>query len=113
MIRRKRSIESSAVDSELAQWRSDLAAWHGRWSGEAERYRARMQIACKFLAKMRADSDRDKAETRILKLQRALAAPDEATREQHISFLEQLRRCLLYTSPSPRDRQKSRMPSSA
>ena len=24
-----------------------------------------------------------------------------------------LRRCLLYTSPSPRDRQKSRMPSSA
>ena len=27
--------------------------------------------------------------------------------------LEQMRLCLLYTSPSPRDRQKSRMPSSA
>ena len=26
---------------------------------------------------------------------------------------DQLRACLLYTSPSPRDRQKSRMPSSA
>ena len=26
---------------------------------------------------------------------------------------EQLKGCLLYTSPSPRDRQKSRMPSSA
>ena len=26
---------------------------------------------------------------------------------------EALKRCLLYTSPSPRDRQKSRMPSSA
>ena len=26
---------------------------------------------------------------------------------------DQLRCCLLYTSPSPRDRQKSRMPSSA
>ena len=26
---------------------------------------------------------------------------------------EQVQRCLLYTSPSPRDRQKSRMPSSA
>ena len=26
---------------------------------------------------------------------------------------EQLRDCLLYTSPSPRDRQKIRMPSSA
>ena len=27
--------------------------------------------------------------------------------------VEQLNNCLLYTSPSPRDRQKSRMPSSA
>ena len=27
--------------------------------------------------------------------------------------VEQLEGCLLYTSPSPRDRQKSRMPSSA
>ena len=30
-----------------------------------------------------------------------------------ITKLEQLNFCLLYTSPSPRDRQKSRMPSSA
>ena len=30
----------------------------------------------------------------------------------HVS-IEWLRGCLLYTSPSPRDRQKSRMPSSA
>ena len=29
------------------------------------------------------------------------------------SLLAQIRDCLLYTSPSPRDRQKSRMPSSA
>ena len=29
------------------------------------------------------------------------------------SFLASLVNCLLYTSPSPRDRQKSRMPSSA
>ena len=29
------------------------------------------------------------------------------------TFLDQIRTCLLYTSPSPRDRQKSRMPSSA
>ena len=28
-------------------------------------------------------------------------------------YFEQARTCLLYTSPSPRDRQKSRMPSSA
>ena len=30
-----------------------------------------------------------------------------------ISISELLKSCLLYTSPSPRDRQKSRMPSSA
>ena len=30
-----------------------------------------------------------------------------------LSYLEQALSCLLYTSPSPRDRQKSRMPSSA
>ena len=30
-----------------------------------------------------------------------------------IHFCEQNSICLLYTSPSPRDRQKSRMPSSA
>ena len=29
------------------------------------------------------------------------------------AVLDKLRHCLLYTSPSPRDRQKSRMPSSA
>ena len=30
-----------------------------------------------------------------------------------IQFHSDIRSCLLYTSPSPRDRQKSRMPSSA
>ena len=30
-----------------------------------------------------------------------------------LASLEELNLCLLYTSPSPRDRQKSRMPSSA
>ena len=37
----------------------------------------------------------------------AVAATDE------ITAIEALKLCLLYTSPSPRDRQKSRMPSSA
>jgi hypothetical protein len=47
--------------------------------------------------------------------------PEEApietiTREGVVTQIQQLNRlhtCLLYTSPSPRDRQKSRMPSSA
>ena len=33
--------------------------------------------------------------------------------KNEVSTLEILKACLLYTSPSPRDRQKSRMPSSA
>ena len=33
--------------------------------------------------------------------------------EQLEVLTEKIRTCLLYTSPSPRDRQKSRMPSSA
>ena len=44
-----------------------------------------------------------------LMIEAALAearAIDEASMRKH-------NRCLLYTSPSPRDRQKSRMPSSA
>jgi tetratricopeptide (TPR) repeat protein len=33
--------------------------------------------------------------------------------EEALKLLEEIKNCLLYTSPSPRDRQKSRMPSSA
>ena len=38
---------------------------------------------------------------------------EAALREALLKGYERYRRCLLYTSPSPRDRQKSRMPSSA
>ena len=38
-------------------------------------------------------------------------APNQAYLQ--IAATESLNACLLYTSPSPRDRQKSRMPSSA
>ena len=39
---------------------------------------------------------------------------DEVLDNGSYTFLfEQINGCLLYTSPSPRDRQKSRMPSSA
>ena len=33
--------------------------------------------------------------------------------EPNADQIDKLKACLLYTSPSPRDRQKSRMPSSA
>ena len=38
---------------------------------------------------------------------------DDQTPEDISNFVEKLRICLLYTSPSPRDRTRSRMPSSA
>ena len=50
---------------------------------------------------------------------RVLMEPDRikwltTTREHYDEFkMEKYPTCLLYTSPSPRDRQKSRMPSSA
>ena len=42
----------------------------------------------------------------LLKILGGLAKPDDGS-------LQVQQGCLLYTSPSPRDRQKSRMPSSA
>ena len=43
-----------------------------------------------------------------------LAEDDPEIRARLAAFRQGLeKRCLLYTSPSPRDRQKSRMPSSA
>ena len=38
---------------------------------------------------------------------------DYAIIDNFIDKIDELAACLLYTSPSPRDRQKSRMPSSA
>ena len=40
---------------------------------------------------------------------------DEFDAGSHVprDMIERFKHCLLYTSPSPRDRQKSRMPSSA
>jgi hypothetical protein len=42
-----------------------------------------------------------------------LYTPEEAEIVQHLFMFPVYKTCLLYTSPSPRDRQKSRMPSSA
>ena len=42
-------------------------------------------------------------------LERQAALPEEEQKQVYADY----QGCLLYTSPSPRDRQKSRMPSSA
>ena len=43
----------------------------------------------------------------------AMTTAVDTGREIQVQFITQNNSCLLYTSPSPRDRQKSRMPSSA
>ena len=42
-----------------------------------------------------------------------LIMPYSNTEEQAFSSIEYIMSCLLYTSPSPRDKRQSRMPSSA
>ena len=53
----------------------------------------------------------EKADQLLMPVTLHVLADDRAVENIHGG--EQRRRCLLYTSPSPRDRQKSRMPSSA
>ena len=48
----------------------------------------------------------------VVSLEHAIAAPF-CTRQLADLGARVIKVCLLYTSPSPRDRQKSRMPSSA
>ena len=59
----------------------------------------------------------EKLKDRVEKLgeecQCSLALPCDVSSDEQIEQLFEHRPCLLYTSPSPRDRQKSRMPSSA
>ena len=40
-------------------------------------------------------------------------SPQAVASEAQVGVVANFKSCLLYTSPSPRDRQKSRMPSSA
>ena len=74
----------------------------------------------------RVKDERDSALEEVAKLDEALAAVQngpnvelmqawDTERRELLQDLEaaENRVCLLYTSPSPRDRQKSRMPSSA
>ena len=61
-------------------------------------------------------SKADRQEEKFWKARRSLRFwPIEGCEIKHIEdfLVNKLKICLLYTSPSPRDRQKSRMPSSA
>ena len=67
---------------------------------------------------LRADARRQRLAELDAPLVEAVDAPDRALHEHDVlverdQLAEHLRRCLLYTSPSPRDGLLSRMPSSA
>ena len=53
------------------------------------------------------------AETAIAPTPEVALPPFLLTSKSIVVHIQKYYRCLLYTSPSPRDRQKSRMPSSA
>ena len=55
--------------------------------------------------------DLDRIEYALGTIGKALVLTDYSIDEE--KDIDKLKACLLYTSPSPRDRQKSRMPSSA
>ena len=58
----------------------------------------------------------DREAPEVLALKRQIAAHNKEVRASMRKYgrkFSKLLSCLLYTSPSPRDRQKSRMPSSA
>ena len=75
-----------------------------------------------YMARIQSDAHHTKDAERLLALRCTPALQSNSIlaqrrykfelRHTH-DLLRRARRCLLYTSPSPRDRQKSRMPSSA
>ena len=68
-----------------------------------------------WLGKRHSEESKAKMSKRVLEVTTNTEFPSLSATLEHYGFkMPTLRRaCLLYTSPSPRDRQKSRMPSSA
>ena len=66
----------------------------------------------KLAIKYHPDSNPDNEEA-VEKFKEAAEAYEVLSDDEKRARYDQYGHCLLYTSPSPRDRQKSRMPSSA
>ena len=94
----------------LSQWYDWLRAERGYGDNTLSAYARDIEIFCEFLAGENlaapALSRQDFRAFLAAEQSRGLARTTLARRVSSI-------RCLLYTSPSPRDRTRSRMPSSA
>ena len=73
----------------------------------------RLDVQRERLEKLRHDMEDDPSDRAIRRFSNAELAFREADGYRAESDVYRILACLLYTSPSPRDRQKSRMPSSA
>ena len=91
-------------------------AWKGAYnkamSGQAEGYSDTHEDAVKYADRMVQLTQGDGRISSISSLERQPGLAQMVT-VFYTFFNAQYNLCLLYTSPSPRDRQKSRMPSSA
>ena len=104
------------MHEDLSELSNSMERGRKTWKHEgydAEKKAADLESAMQK-AKARYDGlaeDYDRARTGDTKGSRRIGLKGPKSAEQHESDL--LRNCLLYTSPSPRDRTRSRMPSSA
>ena len=86
----------------------------GRQKGHTELYRG-AEYVVDFLPKVKIEValDDDKVDAAIDAISKAAHTGKIGDGKIFVFSLDQAVRCLLYTSPSPRDRTRSRMPSSA
>ena len=111
MSRTKRGVTSRAKHKKV------FKAVKGQWGRRKNTIRIARQAMEKALQYAYRDRRAKKREFRSLWIQRINAGvrAEGLTYSRFINGLNKskIKFCLLYTSPSPRDRQKSRMPSSA
>ena len=78
-----------------------------------DRYYFIQQSMHKTLSSTRSTKNLTEQEKKQLEVRRAAETNAKKAIEVEKANIERLNACLLYTSPSPRDRTRSRMPSSA
>ena len=73
------------------------------------------RVACLLLSSLilGASARAHAQEPMVEEVRAAIRQYDAALRRSDVASLERFWACLLYTSPSPRDKRQSRMPSSA
>jgi outer membrane protein TolC len=119
-------VENEFLDNETFNNVAVMAEWNFWDSGRKRHRTAQIEQSAEALLRKRSNveslitlqvkkawHDLDSAQQQVAVNRRALESADENLRVSQNRYQQGVGTCLLYTSPSPRDRQKSRMPSSA